>query len=142
MSSYIGWPKKTLRLIAGQQRHLWGQNKNRCVRDVASFKVMGDGARILRICRRELAWGYEGCAVSDDSWKLPKKGDRNYLPIRANVFFMTVKNMQKFGFSIFQHFLLQFAPNEDTNFFLWIFWGKKILSNKINFSQKMKKHWI
>ncbi len=45
--------------------------------------------------------------------------------IRANVFFMTVKNLQKCGFSIFQYFLLQFAPNEDTNVFLWIFWGKK-----------------
>ncbi len=32
------------------------------------------GVRILKICRRELARGYEGCAASGDSWKLPEKG--------------------------------------------------------------------
>ncbi len=68
-----------------------------------------------------------------------RKGDRSYLPKRANVFFMTVKNLQKFGFSIFQYFLLQFAPNEDKLSSLNIL-RKKILSNKINFSKKMKKH--
>ncbi len=39
--------------------------------------------------------------------------------------------MQKFGFSIFQYFFLHFAPNEVTNFFLWIFWGKKYLTKLI-----------
>ncbi len=87
----------------------------------------------VRIWRARCEWWQLGAA---------QKGDRNYLPIRANVFFMSVKNLQTFGFSIFQYFWLQFAPNEDTNLFLRIFWGKKILSNKINFSQKVKKHWI
>ncbi len=103
-------------------------------RDVASLKVMGEEGTnfenlLTRICVRIRR-------VRCEWWQLKaaQKGDRNDLPIRANVFFMTVKNLQNFGFSIFQYFLLHFALNEDTNLFLWIFWEKKILSNKINLS--------
>ncbi len=47
----------------------------------------------------------------------PKRGSKLFA-LKANVFFMTVKNVQKLRFSIFQNFLLQFAPNEDKNLFL------------------------
>ncbi len=108
-------------------------------RDVASLKVIGWGranfenllTRIgVRIRRVRCEW-----------WQLEAvwKGDQNYLPIRANVFFMVVKNLQKFGFSIFQYFLLQFAPNEDTNLFLFeYFEGKKFYLTKIIFPKRWK----
>ncbi len=92
-------------IITLQQRRHEPQSNGR---EGANFENLP--ARIgVRIRRMRCEW-----------WQLEaaRKGDRNYLAVRANVFFMTVKNLQKFGFSIFQYFLLQFAPNEDANLFL------------------------
>ncbi len=104
---------------------LWCQG-----RDVASLKVKG----VANFENLPMRIGVRIRRVRCEWWQLEAAGkaDRNYLHIRANVFFMTVKNLQKIGFSTFQYFLLQFASNEDTNLFLWIFWGKKNLSNRFS----------
>ncbi len=58
-----------------QIRRLENPHKRHFIR-LGNFNKITEKLALLRICRQELEWGYEGCSASGDSWKLPEKGSK------------------------------------------------------------------